>query len=237
VKGFEAQMAETVEAVTEVNRKYGRCRMMPFVGADPRRTDVADIVMAALEKDIFKGVKVYPVMGFTPDDRRLYPIYEYCMKNGIPITAHCEYGGIPGLVDDYHLAHPKYWDSVLQDFSDLKLNLAHNDRTGSSWQPVIADLIMRFPNVYTDVSYDTEMLYKPERYFKSIKRMLNTPKIRERVLYGTDWYMGRCFWTERSYLRWFTSYSRRIPWCRIRFTEEEITRITGKNPVSFLGIH
>lgn len=230
-------MAETVEAVESVNERYGRTRMMPFIAADPRRKDVVDIVIGALESRIFKGVKIYPVMGFTPDDRRLHRIYKYCMKNEIPITAHCENGGIPGLDDYYHLAHPGYWKSVLLDFPEIKLNLAHNDRTESSWQPVIANLIMSYPNVYTDVSYDTEMLYMPGRYFKSIKRMLNTRKIRERVLYGTDWYMGRCFWTEKSYLKWFTIYSRKIPWCRVEFTDEEIKRMIENNPMSFLGLN
>ncbi len=245
VKSFEAQMVETVEAVESVNRRYGRPRMLPFIAADPRRKDIVDMVIGVLNKGIFKGVKIYPVMGFTPDDRRLYRIYKYCMNNEIPVTAHCENGGIPGLDDYYHLAHPGYWKRVLLDFPEIKLNLAHNDRTclravthrqaGSSWQPVIADLIMRYPNVYTDVSYDTEMLYMPGRYFKSIKRMLNTRKIRERVLYGTDWYMGRCFWTEKSYLKWFTTYSWKVPWCRVEFTDEEIKRMTENNPMSFLG--
>ncbi|MBW1732670.1 MAG: amidohydrolase family protein [Deltaproteobacteria bacterium] len=246
-KSFQVQANETIEAVESVNRKYGRTRLYPFIAADPNREGVVDIVIDALKGGVFKGVhpvkspkggsqaafhgvKIYPVMGFTPDDKRLYPIYEYCMDSGIPITAHCENGGIPGLDDYYHLAHPKYWGIVLNDFPGLKLNLAHNDRTGSPWQPVIADLIMRYPNVYTDCSYDTEMMFIPRKYFRSIKQMLNTPKIQDRLLYGTDWYMGRCFWTEKSYLKWFTTYSRRIPWCRVEFTGEEIKRMTEDTP-------
>ncbi|MBW1928867.1 MAG: amidohydrolase family protein [Deltaproteobacteria bacterium] len=236
-KSFQDQTTETIEAVESVNREYGRTRLYPFIAADPNREDVVNIVIDALKGGTFKGVKIYPVMGFTPDDRRLYPIYEYCMDNGIPITAHCENGGIPGLDDYYHLAHPKYWGIVLNDFPGLKLNLAHNDRTGSPWQAVIGDLIMRYPNVYTDCSYDTEMMFIPRKYFRSIKQMLNTHKIRDRLLYGTDWYMGRCFWTEKSYLKWFTTYSRRIPWCRVEFTGEEIKRMTEDNPRRFLGLN
>jgi len=237
VKSFDDQIKGTIEAVEVVNRRYGRPRMLPFVAADPRRVDVVDVVISALQGGAFKGVKIYPVMGFTPDDRRLYPIYEHCMRNEIPITTHCENGGIPGLDDYYHLAHPSYWKTVLSDFPELKLNLAHNDRTGSSWQPVIRDLIMRYPNIYTDISYDREMFHKPARYFKSIKMMLNTPKVQDRILYGSDWYMGRYLWTEASYLNWFTLYSRKIPWCRIGFTEEEMTRLMEENPMSFLGIN
>jgi len=234
VKSFEAQVGETIEAVEAVNKTHGRTRMLSFIAADPRRKDVVEIVTDALQQGAFKGVKIYPIMGFTPDDRRLFPIYEYCMRNEIPVTTHCENGGIPGFGNYYYLAHPKYWRNVLSNFPDLKLNLAHNDRTGSTWQPVIRDLIVRYPKVYTDISYDREMFYKPARYFKSIKTMLNTPKLQDRILYGTDWYMGRYLWTEASYLNWFTAYPRRIPWCRIGFTEEEMTRLMEENPMSFL---
>jgi predicted TIM-barrel fold metal-dependent hydrolase len=96
---------------------------------------------------------------------------------------------------------------------------------------------MRYPNVYTDCSYDTEMMFIPGKYFRGIKQMLNTPKIRDRLLYGTDWYMGRCFWTEKSYLKRFTTYSGKIPWCRVEFAGEEIKRMTEDNPGRFLGLN
>ncbi len=236
-KDFEEQTAETQAAVEAINRRYNRTRMLPFVAADPNRQNVVELVIEALRGRGFKGVKVYPVMGFTPDDTRLYPIYEYCAEKQIPITSHCENGGIPGLGEYYHLADPKYWAVVLKDFPLLTLNLAHNDRTGSDWQPVIAGLIIKYPNVYTDISYDTEMLYTPRRYFKDIKRMLGTTKIQDRVLYGTDWYMGRCFWTETSYLKWFLEYSKKIFWCQVEFTDQEIGRLTEENPKGFLGLN
>ncbi len=235
-KSFKDQIKETVAAVEATNKKYNRIRMLPFIAADPNREDVSNIVVDALRGGVFKGVKIYPVMGFTPDDKRLYHIYEYCVENSIPITAHCENGGIPGFQEYYQLADPKYWSAVLKDFPTLTLNLAHNDRTGSSWQPKIAELIKAHPNVYTDISYDTEMWIMPRRYFKSIKRMLGTPKIQDRLLYGTDWYMGRFLWTEKSYLRWFLEYSNKIPWCRVEFTAQEIKRLTEDNPKRFLGL-
>jgi predicted TIM-barrel fold metal-dependent hydrolase len=235
-KRFEDQMRETAAAVDAINKKYDRLRMLPFIAADPNREGVVEIVRDALSNGVFRGVKIYPVMGFTPEDKRLYPIYDYCIEKNIPITAHCENGGIPGLKEYYHLADPKYWATVLNDFPTLTLNLAHNDRTGSPWQHKIAELIKAFPNVYTDISYDTEMWFMPRRYFRDIKRMLETPRIRDRLLYGTDWYMGRCVWTEKSYLKWFSEYSRKIFWCRVEFTEEEIRRLTEDNPKRFLGL-
>lgn len=235
-KTYQEQIMQTASAVEAINRKYDRIRMLPFIAADPNREGVVEMVKDALRGGSFRGVKIYPVMGFTPDDRRLYPIYEYCAANEKPITAHCENGGIPGLEDHYHLADPKYWATVLRDFPALILNLAHNDRTGSAWQPQIAELIKVYPNVYTDISYDTEMWFMPRRYFKGIKRMLRTPKIQDRILYGTDWYMGRYIWTEKSFLNWFLEYSRKIFWCRVEFTAEEIKRLITDNPSRFLGL-
>jgi predicted TIM-barrel fold metal-dependent hydrolase len=235
-KSFEDQMTQTLAAVEAINEKYNRIRMLPFIAADPNREGIVTIVKDALRKGMFRGVKIYPVMGFTPHDRRLYPIYEYCVPNNIPITAHCYNGGIPGLKEDYHLADPKHWGTVLEDFPSLTLNLAHNDRTGSAWQARIARLIKTHPKVYTDVSFDTEMWFMPRKYFKNIKRILSTPKIQDRLLYGTDWFMGRCFWTEKSYLKWFQEYSRKIFWCRVEFTEKEIKKLTEDNPKRFLGL-
>ena len=235
-KSFKDQIAETAAAVEAISKKYNRIRMLPFIAADPNREDVADIVINTLRGGVFKGVKIYPVMGFRPDDKRLYPIYQYCAGNNIPITAHCQNGGIPGLQKYYHLADPKYWSPVLKDFPTLTLNLAHNDSTGSSWQPKIAELIKTYPNVYTDISYGTEMWFMPRRYFKGIKGMLATPKIQDRLLYGTDWYMGRFLWTEKSYLKWLLEYSNKIHWCRVKFTAQEMKRLTEDNPKRFLGL-
>ena len=235
-KPFEEQLAETAAAAQAINAQAGRPRMLPFIAADPNRPNVADTVIDALSDGTFKGVKVYPPMGFTPDDRRLYPIYEHCVAHSVPITAHCQNGGVPGLSGYYKLANPRHWAGVLEDFPTLTLNLAHNDRHHTRWQRRIARLIQACPNVYTDISYGTEMWYKPARYFAHVKHMLRTPKLQDRVLYGTDWYMGRCLWTEKSYLDWFLDYSPRIFWSRVAFTPEEMKRLTEDNPRRFLGL-
>jgi len=235
-KDFDDQIAETAKAVEIINKQYGRTRMLPFIAADPRRPNIEKIITGALSSGVFKGVKIYPVMDFAPNDKRLHGIYQYCVDYNHPITTHCENGGIPGFEKYYYKADPDYWEDVLERFPTLTLNLAHNDRTRKSWQPKIKRLIRTYDNVYTDISCDVEMWYMPRRYFKSIKQMLNTDKIKDRVLYGTDWYMGRYLWDEASYLNWFLEYSRKIFWCQVKFTEEEMKRLTEGNPKRFLGL-
>jgi len=55
-KSFQDQAAETIEAVEEINREYGRTRLYPFIAADPNREDVVNIVIDALKGGSFKGV-------------------------------------------------------------------------------------------------------------------------------------------------------------------------------------
>jgi len=55
-KSFQDHAAETIEAVEDINREYGRTRPYPFIAADPRGENIVDIVIDALKGGIFKGV-------------------------------------------------------------------------------------------------------------------------------------------------------------------------------------
>ncbi|MBD3344456.1 MAG: LysM peptidoglycan-binding domain-containing protein, partial [Chitinivibrionales bacterium] len=99
------------------------------------------------------GVKMYPRLGFTPNDFNRYPhlrdFYENCQSNKIPITFHCSRGGM-SIADyfnyerydaqkvknryDLHEAEeyfdsrghtPAHWESVLKEFPTLKICMAH----------------------------------------------------------------------------------------------------------------
>ena len=236
IKPYEEQIAETLAAVAAVHRRYGRTRLLPFVAVDPRRPGGVDLSLDQLQRGRCAGVKIYPVMGFLPADERLWPLYRFCEAFRVPITTHCENGGLPGFQDDYHFAAPQNWEPVLAAFPTLVLNLAHNDHTGSAWQREIHRLMRVRPHVYTDISYDTEMWYMPGAYFRSVRRLLRTPGLRDRVLFGTDWYMGRYLWTEASYVRWFTHGARRIFWRPTAFSREELERLMVRNPRRFLGL-
>ncbi|NQT50952.1 hypothetical protein HQ576_02815, partial [bacterium] len=135
-KSFEEQMAETAAAVQAINAECGRARLLPFVAADPRRDGVVPLVVQALTSGAFHGVKIYPVMGFLPADERLTPLYDHCVAHAVPVTTHCQNGGIPGLRRYYHLADPAGWERVLEQdrFRTLTLNLGHNDCTHTRWQ-------------------------------------------------------------------------------------------------------
>lgn len=126
--------------------------LFPFVSADPRRPDVTALVKDYIENKGFYGIKMYPALGFFPQDSRLNELYAWAEANEIPVTTHCipknlnHYRGkisaedreiakgIPGYNekearDNYDFAqyynHPAGWKKVLEQFPRLKLNLAH----------------------------------------------------------------------------------------------------------------
>lgn len=153
IKTFAKQKKE----MTDVVLKHPG-RFLPFIAADPRRIEAnkkkekerkkkindphgIKYITNALEKQGFWGVKIYPPLGYFPNDPRLHPLYEYCKDNGIPITTHCLHGGffsdkrVPKNKDQkkkpkknkyyWAMANPKHWKPVLDKYPNLKLNLAH----------------------------------------------------------------------------------------------------------------
>lgn len=42
----------------------------------------------------FRGIKIYPALGYYPFDETLLPLWLYCQQNNIPITSHCIIGTV-----------------------------------------------------------------------------------------------------------------------------------------------
>jgi predicted TIM-barrel fold metal-dependent hydrolase len=62
--------------------------VIPFVAVDPRRPTVVDDTIERLEQG-FRGIKLYPPLGYHPDNPRLRPLYEYAEDHGHPVITHC----------------------------------------------------------------------------------------------------------------------------------------------------
>ncbi len=100
---------EQVKELAVLKKKYPD-QIYPFLCADPRRHNLLDFLKRYIEAEGFKGIKLYPPMGFYPFDERLYPIYEYAEKNNVPILAHCKKKSrvvYRGDIPESWLRHPK----------------------------------------------------------------------------------------------------------------------------------
>lgn len=87
-RDFEKQLDE----LALLREKYVG-RVLPFIGIDPRRKDIPEIVKKYIEEKNFCGLKLYPPLGYFPYDDRLTPIYKYAETHGLPIIAHCSKSG------------------------------------------------------------------------------------------------------------------------------------------------
>lgn len=91
---------------------------------------------------------------------------------------------------------------------------------GVDWYSIITSLMLQHPNVYSDLSY---ILHDPEIQ-PLLNQTMQNDKLKERVLYGTDFYVVRNHKSEKHMLAEMTK----------QLSEDEFDLITRKNPRSFL---
>jgi len=139
-----------LDELTELKNKYSQ-RILPIIHLDPRRDDYLELMKKYIGEKGFRGVKIYPSIGYFPYDDRLYPVYDYCLANDLPVMSHCSIYNptyFKGKKKDLYellsksrtpietrgknkkqlcayFAHPKNWEIVLNDFPNLRLCLSH----------------------------------------------------------------------------------------------------------------
>ena len=74
-------------------------QIIPFVHIDPRsQTAFSGPEPVEFIKEFheagFKGIKLYPPLGYSPQDELLRPIYAYASEHDLPIMTHCSRGGV-----------------------------------------------------------------------------------------------------------------------------------------------
>jgi predicted TIM-barrel fold metal-dependent hydrolase len=195
------------------DRDYGP-QVIPFVTIYPDRDGAADEVRRCVDELGFRGLKLYTKLGFAPDHKVLMDeIYPFCVERNIPVMTHCSRGGVshknwPQNQQD-QVTEPMAYHGVLKTFPELRLCLAHfggdadwlshlrdgfdpddPDARRKNWASLIAEMIMgkEYPNLYTDISYT---IFKFDDHIPLLRMFLNSPEIRDRVLFGSDFYMTR----------------------------------------------
>jgi uncharacterized protein len=190
-------------------------QIIPFYAADPRDPRIVEKVKENLVRGKFEGIKIYPNLGYPADVEKLMEIYKLCIKGNFPVVTHCSPGGIWqwGLPRETRRAYsePLLYKRILDTpgYRDLKIDLAHfggaeewnrhlkgRSEPGEkpAWVRTIFEMIAdgEYPNLYTDISY-TAFTPKLEGLFIDLidylKVMLTNPRVRKRVLFGSDYYM------------------------------------------------
>jgi predicted TIM-barrel fold metal-dependent hydrolase len=174
-----------------------------------------DVVRTAVERYGFVGVKVYPPMGWRPIgnraegditppmatalDRVLDEFYAWAEERQVPVTAHCSDSNYAH--DAYEagaFASPEGWLPVLEAHPKLHLNLGHfggarEDEKPSGWPWRIGRATAGHSHLFADVgNHDVHDDELTEAYLAMLERMFEEPAtapMRERIMYGSDWYM------------------------------------------------
>lgn len=131
-------------------------RLIGNVYIDPREPDILDTLKHYLDQG-FRAVKLFPPVGFSPDEDRLYPLYEEIERRGVPVLAHAGQTNIKLISNDpkirkatdSRLGHPMNFDQLARLFPDIIFVLAH---MGYPFFVEAMSVAQANPNVYLDIS-------------------------------------------------------------------------------------
>ncbi|MFG1922736.1 amidohydrolase family protein [Cryptosporangium sp. NPDC048952] len=163
--------------------------LLPLVEQNPVRfRPVANVnphlhhpIAAELTRQLDLGaaaLKLHPVHGgFRVSDAALYPAYSVLGERGVPLIVHCGTSSFPGSTNAN--ADPVFVDTVLRDFPDLTVVLAHGGR--GWWYDAAAFLALSRENVWIELS-GLPPKRLPEYYAR-----FDLARLSRKWIYGTDW--------------------------------------------------
>lgn len=126
-----------------------------------------------------RGIKLLPMYaGFSPDDSRLDPLWEYATKHRLPVLLHTGTTFISQAPLDFTL--PRLMDRVAIRFPDVKCILAH---LGHPYEGECVVTIRKHPNLYSDIS---ALHYRPFQFYHSLM-LVQEYGVWDKVLFGSDY--------------------------------------------------
>jgi predicted TIM-barrel fold metal-dependent hydrolase len=247
LQDYKDQLDELKDIST--SEKY-KGKILPFVHAEPRRKSVEEFVIERLQ-DGFHGIKIYPPFGVLPADERLNGIYEYAVENKIPVIGHCTPDGMRGRhykKGNNIFSDPDNYKKLLEKYPKLKLCLAHfggntewekylnkpwKKGDPEAWVSKIINMINlddekgnpKYPNLFVDISYAAYYPYT-RAYLKVMLGADELKRLRERILFGSDFYVLQADIAERNFSIGL----------RGDLGEEMFNQIARSNPRKFLNI-
>ena len=177
---------EFIDAVGKFCSEYPD-RLHFVMGADPYDDKAVERLEYFREKYGSYWIKIHPPHALIkPNDYRpeegnvktLRKIYEYTESEGMIITIHTGTSAFPRSRNKY--ANPIYIEDVLVDFPKLKIVIAHGGRPIKEWMDTAYYLVEKYDNAYLDISG-----IPPKNLLNYFP---NLEKIKDKVLFGTDWY-------------------------------------------------
>jgi predicted TIM-barrel fold metal-dependent hydrolase len=209
-------------------------RFIGFAGIDPRRGRVAIREVERCVNQLgLKGVKLWQLHGFYPDDSQFYPFYERVEQLGIPILYHTGSGPV-GTYLKY--CRPAYVNTVATDFPSIPFICAH---MGDPWVDEAIAAATFTPNLYLDLAYlGNWYAASPIQFIRTIAQA----KLRcgiEKIVFGSDWPLFPQHLTYKNWVDAIRTMTTPDILKQLGFpeiTEHDKQLILGDNAAKILGI-
>lgn len=158
-------------------------RFVVFGGIDPRRGQHGlELFTKGVFDYGFKGLKLYPPLGYAMDDERLFPFYEICNKNSLPVLLHT---GPSLLYLKNEFADPLSIAEIAKKYPNINFILAH---AGHNLTPRLHKLVVNTKNIYVDIAaFQSKYFNINYEDFSSPIMQIFKGELNKKVLFGTDW--------------------------------------------------
>lgn len=154
-------------------------RLIGFMSLDPTVPGwEQEMCQGHLELGL-RGIKLLPMYaGFSPDDHRLDPLWDYAQANGLPVLLHTGTTFVAQAPIEYTL--PRRLDRVAIRYPQVKMILAH---LSHPFEGECAAVIRKHPNLFADIS---ALFYRPFQLYHSLM-LMQEYGIWDKLLFGTDY--------------------------------------------------
>jgi len=165
-------------------------RLTGNVYLDPRLPDSIDTFNRYVDEG-FKCVKMFPPVGFSPDDEKYFPLYERIEASGVPLLFHSGQTNIkvistqPGVrrATNSKYSHPLNYDMISRLFPKMPIVLAHMGYPHyvDAWSVAHAN-----SNVYLDISGSGPWTEGIPIVFNAVGGHSFIPLDFNRIIWGSD---------------------------------------------------
>ena len=131
----------------------------------------------------FKGLKLYPLSGFYPDDERLFPVYEKGEKLGSVFLFHTGVKDCSSMNMKYD--DPIYLDNLAAEFPELKIVIAH---IAYPWVDKAIWVAFCNANVFLEISglMTFESFTNTPVVKETLTKILNCTRLNGKTVFGSD---------------------------------------------------
>jgi uncharacterized protein len=157
-------------------------RFIVFAGIDPRRGKKGFMLFkrAVIEYG-FKGLKLYPPMGYSMFDKRLYKYYQFCSDHNLTVLIHTG----PSLKFlKNRFAVPKLAYQVAKDFPKVNFILAH---LGYNLSDSATDILIPLQNVFFDIAGFQSYYNKVDERMRDNLGKIFSEEFNKKIIFGSDW--------------------------------------------------